>query len=432
MSLTISAGPAADRMADRTLANLEKIAAGSPIDTYLDAHPETKAKFEQVGRSKRRPPMPSVKDMQQPRHDVLPPKTPRQPERRVALTPAGSVAKKRPRFLDDPMIPTGVITLMAGRSGVSKSTLSLSRAALATRGLLDGDWKHVPVNVAVSGIEDSLSMQRMRLEAAGADLTRVSFLTMRDGDGPDGGVRIPDDLPQIEAAFTASHVGLWIIDPITSAMDGDSNKRDDVRRALDPLADMADRLGIAIVGILHFNKGGGYASDKISGSHAFRDVIRSLLLVAKDDENGDCVVTIDKSSYTTAQGISYSYGIISQDVTDDDGQAFAVPKITGFMPTERSVDEVINRNITQDATDAPRTERGEVLEWLTEYLREGPAPYKEIATAASAEGYSKRQLTNARERSSDPWIITEPDPEYEGRGQKRVWKLSYTDPKADD
>lgn len=433
MSLTVTAGPAADSMADATLANVEALASGrSPIDVFLDHNPATKARFEAVGRSKRRPAMPSMESMRQPNHIAQATRRGGTGTRRATLTPAKSVAKKRPRFLDYPLTPTGVLTFMAGRAGVSKSTLALYRAALATRGLLEGDWKHMPVNVVVSGIEDSMSMQRMRLEAAGADLSRVSFLTMRDGDGPDGGVRIPDDLPQIEAAFIEHNVRLWIIDPITSAMDGDSNKRDDVRRALDPLAEMADRLGIAVIGILHFNKGGGYASDKISGSHAFRDVIRSLLLVARDDDNGDCVVTVDKSSYTTAQGESYSYALISQDVTDDDGQSFAVPKVTGFMPTSRSVDEVINRNITQDATDAPRAERGEVLEWLIDFLQDGPAPYREIATAASAEGYSKRQLTNARERSSNPWVVTVPDPDYQGRGQKRLWKLSDTDPKADN
>ncbi|MBW3079445.1 AAA family ATPase [Bifidobacterium simiiventris] len=345
------------------------------------------------------------------------------------LVPASTVAKQRPRFLDYPMIPTGTLTLMAGRAGVSKSTLSLYRAALATRGLLDGDWKGKPATVAISGIEDSKSIQRMRLEAAGADLDRVRFLSMldtnSDGNGTDTGVRLPDDLPALADSFRAEGVRLWIIDPITSCMDGDSNKRDDVRRALDPLAALADDLDMAIVGILHFNKGGGYASDKISGSHAFRDVIRSLVLIAKDDDNGDCVATIDKSSYTTAQGTSYSYGLMSVDVADDHGETFAVPKVTGFMKTERDVNEVINRNIQAAGGDTTHTERGEVLEWLTDYLKDGPVAFKDIAAAANVEGYSRRQLTNARERS-DGRIITVPDPTYEGRGQKRLWALADT------
>ncbi len=76
------------------------------------------------------------------------------------------------------------------------------------------------------------------------------------------------------------------------------------------------------------NKGGGYASDKVSGSHAFRDTVRSLILVAKDDETGECVVTLDKSSYTPQQGQSYKYTLAPRFITDDDGERMEVPIIT--------------------------------------------------------------------------------------------------------
>lgn len=345
------------------------------------------------------------------------------------LRPFSEVEKKRPKFLDYPMIPVGTLTLIAGRAAVSKSTLSLTRAALATRGLLEGDWKDRPVNVAVSNIEDSPSMQRMRLEAAGADLDHISPLILQDVHDSvatdDPRARIPEDLPRIAREFQEKDVRMWIIDPITSCIGGDTNKRDDVRHALDPLAAFAQELDIAIVGILHFNKGGGYASDKLSGSHAFRDSVRSLLLVARDDETGDCVVTIDKSSYTMEQGTSYSYGLMSQNVQDDAGEVVSVPKVTGFMPTERNVNEVINRNMEQAMPDPQPVERGEVLEWLAEYLKDGPVPFKDIATAASAEGYTRRQLNNARERS-DGLIASVPDPTWQGRGQKRLWILTGT------
>lgn len=141
-------------------------------------------------------------------------------------------------------------------------------------------------------------------------------------------------------------VKLLVIDPITSCIDGNTDKRDDVRRSLDPLAATAQELGIAIIGILHFNKGGGYASDKVSGSHAFRDTVRSLILVAKDDETGECVVTLDKSSYTPQQGASYKYTLAPRFITDDDGERMEVPIIAGFTPTDTNVNEVINRNVT--------------------------------------------------------------------------------------
>lgn len=44
--------------------------------------------------------------------------------RRIALTRACDVKVERPVFLHNPLVPTKVLTLIAGRAGVSKSTLS--------------------------------------------------------------------------------------------------------------------------------------------------------------------------------------------------------------------------------------------------------------------------------------------------------------------
>ena len=350
--------------------------------------------------------------------------------RHAQLTKAEDTRMIRPRFLDYPLIPSGVLTLIAGRAGVSKSTLSINRAALATRGWLKGDYEGRPVNVCFSGIEDSASMQKARLIAADANLTRVRFLTItdtRNGTSVETGLSIPRDLPEIRDLLKDAGIRLWVIDPITSCIPGDTNKRDDVRAALDPLAALAADLDIAIVGILHFNKGGGYASDKVSGSHAFRDAVRSLILVSKDDETGDVVMTVDKSNYTTAAGTSFSYALSSRDVPDDEGQSMSVPVVTGLMPTDRTVNEIINRNMTP-AQDTPRTSANEIIDWLTEFLRDGPAAFTDIMRAATPEGYTRRQIRHAQETAADPWIVSEPDPAYQGRGQRRLWRLSATRP----
>ncbi|MCI2185205.1 AAA family ATPase [Bifidobacterium tibiigranuli] len=343
----------------------------------------------------------------------------------ATLTAASDVTIEKPRFIDQPIMPLGVITLFAGRAGVSKSTLSIDRAAKATRGLLEGDCKGHPVNVAFSGIEDSLSMQKARLMAADADMSRVQFLTMQNtvnGTDITTGLSLPDDLPEIRKLLIDADIRLWILDPITSCISGNTDKRDDVRAALDPLAALAEDLDIAIVGILHFNKGAGYASDKVSGSHAFRDICRSLLLVAKDDEDGSIIATLDKNNYTLAQGASYSYGLTSVDITDDLGQSMSVPKVTGFMPSERTVSEVINRNIGQgEQSGNGRAESGAVLSWLTDYLGDEKVPFSQIKKdASSLEGYTPKQLQNARDNSNGV-IATERDPGYKGRGKQYLW-----------
>jgi hypothetical protein len=416
----------------------------SPTDKYVRHDPKLAARFDSLSAERNQKMQAALAASDQLDRDLRRPAAlasstpgritaasiskPRPSGRQAMLTKAFDVTIEKPRFLDHPIMPLGVITLIAGRAGVSKSTLSIDRAAKATLGQLDGDYKRRPVNVAFSGIEDSLSMQKARLVAAGADMNHVTFLSMKDtvnGTSVQTGMTLPEDLPEIRKLLVDADIRLWILDPITSCIEGNTDKRDDVRSALDPLAALAEDLDISVVGILHFNKGAGYASDKVSGSHAFRDICRSLLLVAKDDEDGSIVATLDKNNYTLAQGLSYSYGLLSVDITDDMGQTMSVPKVTGFMPTERNVNEVINRNIGQgEQSGNGQAERGEVIDWLTEYLRDGPASFKDIAAAASDEGYTKTQLDHARRRAKDPYVVTVPDPSHTGRGRSYLWQLS--------
>jgi putative DNA primase/helicase len=49
-------------------------------------------------------------------------------------------------------------------------------------------------------------------------------------------------------------VSLLIIDPIVSAVSGDMHRANDVRRSLQPVADLAAELGCAVIGITHFAK----------------------------------------------------------------------------------------------------------------------------------------------------------------------------------
>ena len=61
-----------------------------------------------------------------------------------------------------------------------------------------------------------------------------------------------------------------------------------VRRALSPLADMAERLGLAILPVIHFNKApGSDALLRVGGSIAFVAASRSVLAFGYDPEDPD-------------------------------------------------------------------------------------------------------------------------------------------------
>ena len=82
-------------------------------------------------------------------------------------------------------------------------------------------------------------------------------------------------------------VSLIIIDPVSTAVAGDSHKNTEVRRGLQPLVDLATNINAALLGITHLSKG-GQGSDpaqRVIGSIAFTAVARVVLVAARVQGN---------------------------------------------------------------------------------------------------------------------------------------------------
>lgn len=328
--------------------------------------------------------------------------------RRARLVRASTVTTTRQKFLLDPLYPEGTLSLIGAIAGIGKSTLTIHHAAQATCGTLHGDHLGKKLNVLILAPEDSHTIQKLRLQAAGANLDRVFFLEMeetRDGYTVQTGMSLPRDIDSLTQVIAVNDISLVIIDPITSVVPGDTNRRDDVRTALDPLLAAAQELQIAIVGILHFSKGGGRASDKISGSHAWRDVTRSLVLLAQDADTGTRVVTLDKSSYSSNAGQSWQFDITTTSIQTDDGELQEIGRVTGWSDTELSVQEIINRDPFGQADDE---DRHDAQAFILDYLEGngGEAPAGDILKAGRAAGFNDTDLKNARKRSKAPRVTT--------------------------
>lgn len=218
--------------------------------------------------------------------------------RAAAVLPAvrllrGDAIKLEPvHWLWRDFLPSGMLTILGGAPGCGKTTIALSLAAIVTRGGIwpDGSSCTEPGDVLIWSGEDANAVTAARLVAVGADMRRVHFIDGITGD--DGGAFDPGrDMELLEAtAEKLAAPRLLILDPIVSAVAGDSHKGAEVRRSLQPVVALAQRLGCAVLGITHFSKGTGGRDpvERVTGSIAFAALARVVLVAAKvKAESGD-------------------------------------------------------------------------------------------------------------------------------------------------
>jgi len=342
--------------------------------------------------------------------------------RTLACLPASDIKPKKAKWILDMEIPAGITTVFAGKGGCGKSTYALSIIAGLSRGTLPGAYYGIPRNVLYAAVEDDWQTVVIpRLIAAGADLNRVFALEAIDR-GIDSQFQLPLDAELVRNKIIELEAALVVLDPATSIGTGDWNKREDVRATLNSINNIGHDTGCAFIAICHFGKGGGHASDKISGSAAIRDTARSVFLFAEDSVVGCTIVSHDKSNYGVTVGdrcFEIEGFVVEAMVVDEQT---GMPKLEQF-PTSRlagalrdcavSVEEVINRPLDTEN----KSKVTKAADWLTDYLSEnGDTPSEQVLRAGAAAGHSERTVHRAR---SVAGIVASGS----ARGRPSIWSL---------
>jgi len=268
--------------------------------------------------------------------------------RTLTATPLSAVKTRRVEWIYSDRIPLRTGTILAGQGGIAKSTIISDIVAKATRGLLPGSFHGTPITVGmISPEDDDESVLVPRLMAAGADLDRIVNLSrVTVSEASRAWTTLPniaDDLPALADAIRAHDVRLLVVDPLVSIMVGNSISQSDVRRNFDPLSSLASELEFALLAVAHFGKSGERAGDRLSGSHAFRDVARSLIVAAVDDETGHRILTVEKSNYSPLMP-SDAYRIDSATVRLDDGHEQPIGRATLIGDSAVTVQEILDRD----------------------------------------------------------------------------------------
>lgn len=344
--------------------------------------------------------------------------------RGLLLTPASDIRTERQAWYWQDRIPTSTVCLFAGQGGEGKSTFAFHLVAEATRGTLIGDYHGKPSPVLVWAGEDRWeTIVIPRLIAAGANLdsvVRLGISSTVDADTLEVTPNLPGDLDLVREAIQTTGARLVVLDPISSTMEGDLHKEADTRRTLDGLARIAHATGCVIICIRHFNKGAGKASDKVSGSHAFRDTARAVFLFATDDESGTRIMTQDKGNYSKHGTGSMAFTLESTDVRTDDGQVAQVARVVIIGDSEVSVDDIINRARDDEGS---HEDRNAAQSFVLDFLRNsdaGEAPAADVIKAGRVAGFTENEVKHARKRCKQPRI----ESRKSGYGRGWVWAIS--------
>jgi hypothetical protein len=101
-------------------------------------------------------------------------------------------------------------------------------------------------------------------------------------------VTFPNDLGHVEEHIREQKVRLLVIDPVVATLAGDldSHRDHSIRRALAPLAQLAERCDIAVVAVMHFSK--RRTADllsRVGGSVGFGGAARSVIVFVREPDD---------------------------------------------------------------------------------------------------------------------------------------------------
>lgn len=228
--------------------------------------------------------------------------------KRPKLAYLDTIQAEEVKFLWEPYIPLGKLTLLEGDPGVGKSliTLALTAAISLGHGLPPAYGPNALGYILLASAEDGLADTiKPRLTAMQAETSNIcaldSLFTMDDSG-----------FELLNSFILEVNPVLVIIDPLVAYLSGDMdiNKANQVRYATARLAALAEKHGTAILAVRHLTKGGG--SKPIYrglGSIDFTAAARSVLLAGEDPDDPATRGIVHIKSNLTAQGDPIGYRI---------------------------------------------------------------------------------------------------------------------------
>ena len=285
-------------------------------------------------------------------------------------------------------IPLRKLTILDGDPGLGKSTILLD---LASRGSIGGVAPTgEPLGDAFTTIyitveDDAEDTILPRILKAGGDPSR--FHVVRK-------LVLPAEIDRLEETAMRLKARLIVIDPLMAYL-GDMVKTNDdhlVRRALEPLAEMAARLDAAVVAIRHLNKRvGDDAIYRGGGSIGFTGLARSVLAVGRDPDDHDRMILAPIKLNVARRPASLAYRIVA------DGD-YEPAHIAWDGTSDRTAEDLIGRTRDEAAGRSKTADLSVAIRDLLE-ANGGSMPAGDACRALQEDGFnlgSRDNLKRAR------------------------------------
>jgi hypothetical protein len=336
------------------------------------------------------------------------------PSGRLVTICAADIEPEHVEWLVDQSFPLGMLAVIGGQPGLGKSQISINLAAGVTTGKGlpgNGSFDKLGSVIILANEDDAARTIRPRLDAAGADISKVHIVQGVAREGADVDMfQLDLDVADLrERALQIGDVKLIIIDPPSAYLGTkvDSYKDSDVRRVLMPLGTLAQDTGAMILLIVHLNKRtDGGAQQRFSGSTAWTAAPRVGFIVVEDPLTKQRFMLPVKNNIGDDR-LGYQYHI-EEKLIDYGGQTFKSSFIVWDQTTNRSVAELLN---------PPKASKVSVVDdaksFLEDELANGPLPVEQIKASAKAAGISWPSVNRAKKgmpvsssKVGDGWVWT--------------------------
>lgn len=336
----------------------------------------------------------------------------------VELIDAAHVKPEATRWLWPGWLARGKLHVLAGAPGTGKTTAAMDFAACVSSGrALPSGFRPNRGNVLIwSGEDNPADTLVPRLIAAHADLNRIKFVGEVKQHGERYAFDPARDVPKLAAALAGvENLALLIVDPLVSAISGDSHKNAEVRRGLAPLVELAAKIDAALVGITHYSKAtqGREPLERVSGSLAFGALARVVLGTVKQpgDEGEPSKLLLARcKSNIGPDGDGFAYAF---DQVEIDG-GITTSRIVWGLPVTGTA-----RKLLAEAEPEIGRDNG-AADFLRDLLADGPRPAKEIFADAEGAGFSRDQVKRAKVKIG---VEAVKEGGHFGGKQQWVWRL---------